>query len=994
MMNSTNYQNSPTTPADDDALKTASINVDLNPNSTSATCTDKNIVVDSLSEFISTMTFKNGIDKDEHDDNESLQQPLLVPDYLDNEPNDNNNDNNNNYGYNFHRTKQKVLRTLYGINIDNKYDRSLLMDKSPKGSIDDDIRSLVDLINAHPSFATLSSCSGRTALFDPNGSNNDSNTDSYSNNNSDQKEEEKLDEIIKIKDSNTTTDLNIESNARSRSSGKGCGKWLIASHGIIDSVQLFAALNLDKSITKAQQQEECKKHGGQPLIFKYEPFLLHIAASNQTRAHQLLTLALENGLRESGTIQTTKRITVAIRSQSLSLCLPLAYNGPLRPNDEYLKSLVDEANSRHELNKQKLLRFTKSIENHLFRSESSSTKSYHSQSPSSLLLPSLSTTTTTTTTAEIDKIKNGNEVVTKNGINAEISSIPQLNLWGHAAIVVPLSSSYSDNHRIGNEDNHEQDLNPQPKQTETQMDVKPESLLEIEKEDGGNNRMNDDVKVIVFGGFGISDLDSNSSSQDDITIYKAAAKEIDGVPDKCPLRGPKKNSTNIVKRSNKIFSLIRVDGLWGNNWTEIQQQQQHQQTSPTTTEVPVAVDHVVGGFQVNTAKFTAREGHSACILPLNIATTHLHNSQNRHSNLPSTPYMVAAIFGGRKSPTKPMNELLLYTIPVQHKPQEQHLSSSLIADSQHSSTDGVFYVPKIVGDAPSPRWGHTFTSLSGKNCGRLAVVIGGRNENSALPSVHILSCCSVNVSMTRDEDDETTNFNNGNNNNKECRFIFKWETLCALEIPRFHHSASLLHHFDKILTSNDDKQHDTVLVFGGLQNIGAFGTKIQGTNDSSGKTDSTARLVIQIGTKEITMRSLDNDIKLFDDRILSSFGASSCTLGLNNSDDNGESLQCELICGGVNQPDLISSNKCASAESTESSLNCFTWNQSGVVSQLIVTCFNNQKNSNACDKDKINFGSMVHHTALTLPCSKRNISEAILIGGGALSFAFGPSFAR
>ena len=75
----------------------------------------------------------------------------------------------------FAAIKQKTLDTLYFVegkdhNVDknSKNNHFQVADKSPKGSVDSRIRPLVDLINHHESLATLSSCSGRMALFDPN----------------------------------------------------------------------------------------------------------------------------------------------------------------------------------------------------------------------------------------------------------------------------------------------------------------------------------------------------------------------------------------------------------------------------------------------------------------------------------------------------------------------------------------------------------------------------------------------------------------------------------------------------------------------------------------------------------------------------------------------------------------------------------------------------------------------------------------------------------
>ena len=76
----------------------------------------------------------------------------------------------------FRDLQQKTHRTLYGsdtpIQLLGRRQAviSIPRDKSPIGSVDTPIQHLVDLINCHSRFCTLSSCSGRLSLFDPNGS--------------------------------------------------------------------------------------------------------------------------------------------------------------------------------------------------------------------------------------------------------------------------------------------------------------------------------------------------------------------------------------------------------------------------------------------------------------------------------------------------------------------------------------------------------------------------------------------------------------------------------------------------------------------------------------------------------------------------------------------------------------------------------------------------------------------------------------------------------
>jgi len=212
----------------------------------------------------------------------------------------------------FAQTKEAALRAVYGSGDSN-------FDKSPKGSIDKPIRSLVDLLNKHPRYATTSSCSGRIALFDPNG--------------------------------------NLDGKKSTPGSGKGGGKWLIAEHRRISVDDLLKALDR-------------VDHDG-TLIFKHEPMLLHVACASIKDASLLLRVGVDKGmLRESGITVTDKRVTVALRGHALALTVPLkAPEQNYNLGMEYLKYLVDEANKRFERNEQNLVSLYNGIEMELFEAE-------------------------------------------------------------------------------------------------------------------------------------------------------------------------------------------------------------------------------------------------------------------------------------------------------------------------------------------------------------------------------------------------------------------------------------------------------------------------------------------------------------------------------------------------------------------------------------------------------------------------------------------------
>jgi len=199
--------------------------------------------------------------------------------------------------------QRKTLSTLY-----DHVDR----DKSPKGSVDVPIRHLVDLINHHSHFSTLSSCSGRISLFDPSGDSDSKFTES---------------------------------------SGKGRGTWRLVSHVPIRIEQLLEALEITDTTSDP------------PPSFQFEPMLLHIAAPSVARGQRLLQTAFACGFRESGLMVTSKRVTVALRSHALSLNVPMDGTLP----QSYLGFLVDQANRKMYQNWRQLETLYQSLEDEFFQ---------------------------------------------------------------------------------------------------------------------------------------------------------------------------------------------------------------------------------------------------------------------------------------------------------------------------------------------------------------------------------------------------------------------------------------------------------------------------------------------------------------------------------------------------------------------------------------------------------------------------------------------------
>lgn len=264
----------------------------------------------------------------------------------------------------FPAVRKKVFLTLYGTpvaeNLGAAGDGQIVKDKSPKGSVDIHIQALVDLINSHPSYATLSSCSGRITLFDASGTS----------------------------EKNPT---NVDSQAESDSvdaecpQGKGFGTWLLSAHEpvVLDDVHsVFQNITTMNGGDISSQSAVTITLSGltHHICWRFEPMLLHVAAASLQRGQQLLQVALQMGFRESGLITGNTRVTVAIRSYSLALTVPLPTELN-RWSDTYLSELVDQSNRRLLLNWQRLNRLYNAVKTSLFRAPNIQLSAYNDRIP-------------------------------------------------------------------------------------------------------------------------------------------------------------------------------------------------------------------------------------------------------------------------------------------------------------------------------------------------------------------------------------------------------------------------------------------------------------------------------------------------------------------------------------------------------------------------------------------------------------------------------------
>jgi len=200
-------------------------------------------------------------------------------------------------------------------------------DKSPKGSVDAPIRGLVRLMNSHPNFVTLSSCSGRISLY--------------------------------AAEARATS---VSDGVEKRVSLKGSGGWLLAAHREVSPVECY---NL---VVKALGSAET-------VLMKHETMIMHILCKTVDEARKLHAVSIDSSFRESGIVLGRRGPVVQIRTTSSLMEVPLVLKG--QPVLECLRQaseasslvssasdipptfclLVAEANERFRRNRDRTARF-------------------------------------------------------------------------------------------------------------------------------------------------------------------------------------------------------------------------------------------------------------------------------------------------------------------------------------------------------------------------------------------------------------------------------------------------------------------------------------------------------------------------------------------------------------------------------------------------------------------------------------------------------------
>ncbi|KAF2466002.1 uncharacterized protein BDR25DRAFT_294644 [Lindgomyces ingoldianus] len=220
-------------------------------------------------------------------------------------------------------------------------------DLSPKGSIDQPIRSLISNINRLEGLVTTSSCSGRVSVFLEG----------------------------KKKGADPLEAPREDETRPAGPGGKGGGSWLFVSHSPVqvkkteNQNQLMAMFGLRNP---SNENERAPSIDCSFIHLKFEPMILHILAASMVDSHRVLTAAIGAGFRESGAMSLgssksgERNPMVAVRSTGYSFDSIIGYQNDLGDSiamvDEvYLRTLVDIANDRFSVNSQRIDRFRSSL---------------------------------------------------------------------------------------------------------------------------------------------------------------------------------------------------------------------------------------------------------------------------------------------------------------------------------------------------------------------------------------------------------------------------------------------------------------------------------------------------------------------------------------------------------------------------------------------------------------------------------------------------------
>ncbi|KAL4989473.1 methyltransferase TYW3-domain-containing protein [Aspergillus falconensis] len=224
-------------------------------------------------------------------------------------------------------------------------------DLSPKGSVDEEIRALIEDINTLPGLVTTSSCAGRISVF------------------------------LEGRKAPNLPEESPQAGEQRKfvpSGGKGAGRWLYVSHGPLEDKEKRSLLELFGMVPGDGKPPGVDKgHAPRLVRFHFEPMILHIMAATLHHAQPVLSAASSSGFRESG-LQGLRCLVegdkgpspiVAVRSAGLALESVIGYyeddSDVIRSlvSEEYLQMLVTMSEERFSVNSERKERFRMALLN-------------------------------------------------------------------------------------------------------------------------------------------------------------------------------------------------------------------------------------------------------------------------------------------------------------------------------------------------------------------------------------------------------------------------------------------------------------------------------------------------------------------------------------------------------------------------------------------------------------------------------------------------------
>ncbi|KAE8450253.1 hypothetical protein EG329_006681 [Mollisiaceae sp. DMI_Dod_QoI] len=222
-------------------------------------------------------------------------------------------------------------------------------DLSPKGSVDEGIRDLIDEINAIEGCVTTSSCAGRVSVF------------------LEGKRKPDVEE-----DGSASPGSNFDGREKTAGVGGkgGGGRWLFVSHDPVlknEKQSWIEYLGMKNTDIQKLQENMGSVLERRLIHLKFEPMILHVLTASLQQAQIVLSAALQAGFRESGALNLTASAAevvtpmVGIRTMGLALESVIGFkNGGLEIcmiPEWQLQNLVELSNQRFVENKKRIERF-------------------------------------------------------------------------------------------------------------------------------------------------------------------------------------------------------------------------------------------------------------------------------------------------------------------------------------------------------------------------------------------------------------------------------------------------------------------------------------------------------------------------------------------------------------------------------------------------------------------------------------------------------------